>query len=109
MEDEKYVVRVSPLREMVHNVCSDVRVGADALEAMQGQIEQLVTILIVQSKNYAVENGRKTIKPDDVINAFTRLVKPHVVIDEAIGKLRDSIEELEKAKKQGFSKYLGVE
>lgn len=109
MEEDKYLVRISPLREMVHDVCGDIRVSAEALDAMQGQIEQLVTILIEQSKDKAIDKGRRTIKPEDVLSAFTRLVKPHIVIDEAIVKLQECIEDMEKSKKQGFSKYLGVE
>jgi histone H3/H4 len=110
MDEEKCLVRYSPLKDMVHKIGENeqIRIGKDAVLCLQIQLEQLAKILIEQSKANAIEKKRKTIMQQDVVSAFEVLIRPNTIIDETIVELRDSINKLEAIRNKGFSKYLEV-
>lgn len=108
MENNDYVVRVTPLKDKVHNTEEGIRISHETVEIMQDQLEQLIDALIREAIIFCKEAGRKTIMESDIKAAFDNLISPHMTIDESIEKLKECMMKLEESKSSGFGRYLGV-
>lgn len=108
MINDNSLVRLSPLKSVVHDKGDGIHISKTALEVMQSQVDMLAEILIVQSTKIAISNKRKTIMEKDIQEAFDDLIHPNLVIDEALEKLEECISSLVKSKQKGFAEHLGA-
>jgi histone H3/H4 len=107
MEEKVGVVRLTPLKDMVHEI-SGLRVTSDSKLAMKEQINTFAEILIKVAADYAEEEGRSTIYEVDVIKAFDHLMYPHTIIDEVKENIQNCITSLDKIKEKSIVGLLGV-
>lgn len=79
-------IRPNPLRDFVKQH-SEKRAGGDAVDLLLEQLEFLGESIWKEASRKADEKGRKTVKEEDVQEAYDEFTEPHDLLRETSDKL----------------------
>lgn len=67
---------------------TEMRAGSDAINLLQHQLEYLAEMLWIEASQNADDDGRKTVKEEDIQDAYDDLTEPHNLLKETADKLQ---------------------
>lgn len=110
MEENKVLIRKSPLLKKVHDMHNGIRFKDDAVELLQDQIELITEIICSLAVENVHKNNRKTIMTIDINSAFDEFMENKTEIDNLIKIFEMGIEQINAIKHKSISKrFLGDE
>lgn len=81
---------------------SDMRAGSDAIDLLQTHLEIIIERMWLEACKHAEDEGRKTVKDDDIQHAINQLTEPHDLIKSTADKLHWMKKDLDRQVEQSI-------
>ena len=80
----------------------DMRAGGDAIDLFQSHLEIIIERMWLEASKHAEDEGRKTVKEDDIQHAINQLTEPHDLIKSTADKLHWMKKDLDRQVEQSI-------
>ena len=100
-DDYPEPIKNAPLKEMGKRE-TNMRIGADANELMIAKLEHLAEALWLEAENKAKEDGRSTIKEEDVQKAYDDFMEPYDFIEKVANDMEWMQDQMERHAKRSI-------